>query len=429
MTPPVILRGPAGRLRALLDRRTPRGRRGGVAIIFALVLPAMIGFLGLVIDVGMAYAEKNMLQSSAEAAALASAQHIGGTNHGVALATARDYAGKNRPRIANLVAASEVEFGHWDGRVFTSGGAANAIRVTASRTRAKGNSVRTYFAGLFGLSAWDLSASAVAMVDPVCILLLHPTHGDAFDVDPGAQIDAPGCGVHINSDDHGALELGSNSYVNLQSLRVVGGVDKSSSAIVRPTPMTGAARMADPLAGLAPPVNNACGGAKIIRNTTTTINATFAFCNGLVIENANVTFAPGIYVIKGEFTLKSGAAITGNDVLIYMEGKGHDLFFYSKTSFDLKAPRTGPYAGIVLWSDRANTNDHDIYSKFGASAEGTIYTPSSQIEFENNVEWEADCIRIIASRLELDNNSKYKAANPLTACSNGVNGGVARLVR
>lgn len=418
------------RRRSSLSVRLCRNRRGGVAILIALLLPLFVGVMGLVIDVGLAYAEKNALQSSADAAALASARHIAAADAPAALATAQLYAGKNRRGVANLVAPAEVEFGNWADGVFSPGGTVNAIRVTASRTAAKSNAIKTVFAGMFGLPAWDLSASAVAtMATPLCILVLHPTHYDAFDIDPYAQIEAPDCTVQVNSRDRGALELGIHSYVNVKSIRVVGGVDKASSASVSPAPVTGATAVADPYASLAPPTNTNCGGAQLIRNTTTVITPTFAFCKGLVIDAATVSFQPGIYVIKGEFTLRNGAAITGTDVLIYMEGAGHDLFFFSRTSFDLKAPTTGPYAGIVLWSDRANTNDHDIYSKFGASASGTIYTPSSQVEFENNVEWEADCIRIIAARLELDNNSRYKASNPSSRCTNNLGGSGPKLVR
>lgn len=405
-------------------------QRGAAAIVLALVLPMIIGIIGLVIDVGLAYSEKNALQSSAEAGALAATRHIGTVNRSGAAATAANYAALNRPGVPNLVEAAEVQLGHWESGVFSASGAINAVRVTASRTSSKSNALKTFFAGLFGLKVWNLSSSAIATASsPTCILILHPTHYDAFDVDPYARIDAPECTVQVNSNDGGALELGSNSYVNVKSVRVVGGVDKSASAFVSPTPITGVQAVADPYATLAPPTNNTCGGASLIKNITTSISPVFAFCNGLVIDAATVTFQPGIYVVKGSFTLRNGAAIDGTGVLIYMEGAGHDLFFYSHTSFDLKAPTTGPYAGIVLWSDKNNTNDHDIYSKFGASASGTIYAPKSQVEFENNVEWEADCIRIVVARLELDNNSKYKAIDPNTRCTQNISGTGARLVR
>ncbi len=407
-----------------------RNRKGATTILLALLLPLIVGMLGLTIDVGLAYSEKNRLQSSAEAAALAATKSIPTADRAAAAAIAADYAAQNRPGVKELVTASEVELGSWENGRFSSAGPINAVRVTASRTAKKNNALQTFFANLFGLKAWDLYASAIAAApNPTCILILHPTHIDAFDIDPEARIDAPDCTVQVNSNGRGALEVGSNAYVRVKSIRVTGNVDKSSSASVSPEPVTGVQPVADPYAALAPPTNPTCGGPSIVRNGTALLSPTFAFCNGLVIDNASVTLQPGIYVIKGSFSLQNGASIEGSDVLIYMEGAGHDLFFHRRTSFNLRAPTTGPYAGIVLWSDRANTNDHDIYSKFGAFASGTIYAPRSQVEFENEVEWEADCIRIVVSRLELDDKSKYKSSNPGARCTQNVGWNGARLVR
>nr|WP_292513266.1 TadG family pilus assembly protein [Methylobacterium sp.] len=398
-------------------------------MLFALSSVTLLGFAGIAVDIGLAFNEKNDLLTSAEASALATAKYIGGADRALALATAQTYAALNRPTVDNLVTDADLQFGKWENGVFTVGENPNAVRVTASRTRSKGNSLKTTFANFFGVESWDLSARAIAVSSsPICILILHPDHHDAFDVDPGARIDAPTCGVQVNSRHREALELGRSSYVSVKNIRVVGGFDKHSTATVTPTPVTGVEPVSDPYASLSPPMNNLCGGAKDVTGTVT-LSPNLAFCNGLRIKGGTVTFSPGVYVVKGEFTLENGASIVGQDVLIYMEGRGSDLFFHSRTSFNLKAPTTGPYAGIVLWSDRENTKDHDIYSKFGASAEGTIYAPSSQVEFENDVVWEANCIRIVVARLELDNGSRYQASDPSTNCRNNINKGNARLVR
>ncbi|WP_162559824.1 TadG family pilus assembly protein [Methylobacterium radiodurans] len=416
-----------GRARAFRD-----DRGGGVVLIAAVLIVILTQVAGLVVDVGMAYREKNILLTSAEAAALAVGPYISSADGSAALPVAQSYAARNRPNVGDLVTAAQVEFGQWSKGTFTPGGPANAVRVTASRTAAKKNALETSFAKLFGIRTWDVSASAVAVAGtaPVCILTLHPDHFDAFDIDRGARIDAPDCHVHVNSKHSASLGLGSSSYVNVKSIHVVGGVDRSGSATVNPAPVTGADVMADPYAALPAPVNNACGGRKLVSNADTTLTPTQAFCDGLTIAGGTVTFSPGVYVIKGPLTVKDGASIRGSDVLIYLDGSGSDIFFHSNTSFNLKAAATGPYAGIVLWSDKRNTHDHDIYSKFGAVAEGTIYAPSSQVEFENNVVWEASCIRIVVSRLELDNNSRYQATKPDANCSNNLYqpGGV-RLVR
>lgn len=51
-------------------------QRGAVMVLFALLLPVLFGFMGLSIDVGMAYVEKGKVQDIADSAALAGAAHL-----------------------------------------------------------------------------------------------------------------------------------------------------------------------------------------------------------------------------------------------------------------------------------------------------------------------------------------------------------------
>ena len=51
-------------------------QRGAVIVLFALLLPVLFGFMGLGIDVGLAYVEKGKVQDIADAAALAGAAHL-----------------------------------------------------------------------------------------------------------------------------------------------------------------------------------------------------------------------------------------------------------------------------------------------------------------------------------------------------------------
>ena len=51
-------------------------QRGAVMVLFALLLPVLFGFMGLSIDVGLAYVEKGKVQDIADSAALAGAAHL-----------------------------------------------------------------------------------------------------------------------------------------------------------------------------------------------------------------------------------------------------------------------------------------------------------------------------------------------------------------
>lgn len=60
-----------------------QNQKGAVAIIVALSLVAMIGVLGLVLDLGHLYVAKTELQNAADAAALSGAKQLNGKLTGV----------------------------------------------------------------------------------------------------------------------------------------------------------------------------------------------------------------------------------------------------------------------------------------------------------------------------------------------------------
>src|SRR3954454_16206848 len=53
--------------------RSPRHERGGVLLLVGLCMPVLIGFTGLVIDVGNHFEHRRHLQTQADAAVLAAA--------------------------------------------------------------------------------------------------------------------------------------------------------------------------------------------------------------------------------------------------------------------------------------------------------------------------------------------------------------------
>ncbi|WP_256840687.1 pilus assembly protein TadG-related protein [Ornithinimicrobium cryptoxanthini] len=82
-------------MRRLVGTGRAGGERGAVAIIFALLLVALIGFIGLAVDLGAMYAKRQELQVAADAAALAAAQECAIAGCEGASGVATDYATRN----------------------------------------------------------------------------------------------------------------------------------------------------------------------------------------------------------------------------------------------------------------------------------------------------------------------------------------------
>lgn len=72
-------------LRAL-PRVRPGSQRGAFGVLYAIMLPVMLGMIGLAVDLGIMYARGHELQAVADGAALAAARALNGTTDGIAAA-------------------------------------------------------------------------------------------------------------------------------------------------------------------------------------------------------------------------------------------------------------------------------------------------------------------------------------------------------
>ena len=155
----------------------------------------LLGFAlmaGLAIDSTNGWRNKTMLQSTADAAALAGAMDIPNPLREIPYdpspgaysdlkANVRLYAEKNMPqgRFGTYLRATadetdernDVHLGHWDGRRFTPAikfstpteRPLNGIRVRAGQTHERNNPVATALLHMIGRDGWDVRVEAVAM--------------------------------------------------------------------------------------------------------------------------------------------------------------------------------------------------------------------------------------------------------------------------
>ncbi len=164
--------------------RTKKGEKG-IAIIWLamLLLPLILAFAGLAVDIAYMYVVKNSLQVSADAAALAGAALIGNADdltQSAARSEAINYAAKNTAAGRSVQLASDgtnglspgndVTVGFWDAanRKYTAGQTpVNAIEVRPRRTSDSPGGPASIFWGpilsFFGRSWSVMSAAAHAV--------------------------------------------------------------------------------------------------------------------------------------------------------------------------------------------------------------------------------------------------------------------------
>ncbi len=402
-------------------------------------LAMIMGAAALAVDMSYAYVIENRLQITADTAAMAAINELPDVN--AAQGRALEYAVKNLPveNHGTVVSSSDFETGNWDSssRTFTVGGTpVNAVRVIARRSQSNGNALQLFFANALGMGETDVSAVAVASTggDPVCVLALDPSSGDALTLDSNSGIDLEGCTIHVNSSHSSALSTLSNATVSADSTCIVGNYTGSGSSYT-PAPETACDSMADPLAGLAEPASAPCDFNNFAEDDYTTPLNPGIYCGGLELNgNSNTTFNAGTYVISGgNFYLDSNTIVQGTGVTFFLTN-GALIEFNSNTSVDFTAPTTGIYAGILFFQDPDDGGIHVLDSNISGVLEGVIYLPNGYLHSDSNtdISGSSACTMLIARRFNFNSNSGLNLDYDPSACSvplpAGLTGGSASLV-
>ena len=172
-------------------RTASRERRGIAAMLFALLLPVLIGFIALSVDTAMIAAARSQLSTAADSAALAGAQQManeyrvrGVTDMSSQITAAQNsavaFAANNKVfnQSVSLVAgtngssSSDVQVGYLDPNnthsslITTSAFSTlfNSVQVTARRDPSRGGLVPTFFSAMMGFNGGSLNVYSTASV-------------------------------------------------------------------------------------------------------------------------------------------------------------------------------------------------------------------------------------------------------------------------
>ena len=159
-------------------------QRGGVAILFVLCLPVLLGFAALAVDLARLNLTRVELQNAADAAALAGARSLSDTqpppgpsdqpyNWSAATATALDMARRNFANATRIQDAT-IETGYWNLLNPSLGlrpsgtpiaGDVSAIRVTIAISSTQNNGpLKLFFAPILGIADRNIQATSIAMI-------------------------------------------------------------------------------------------------------------------------------------------------------------------------------------------------------------------------------------------------------------------------
>ena len=428
-----------------------RSETGSIIILTAFMLIVLMGFVGLALDVGSHYNHKRVLQTAADAGAFQGGHelHRGKTS----LITSSALTGTAENGYTHGTDGVVVEVYNPPVSGFYVGDAA-AVEVVVSQPSP------VTFMRMFGFTPPTIPARAVTWAganSKSCIHVLEETDQDAFSYNSSAILNAPDCGLIVNSiNEPYSGHLTSNSDVWVANATFSGGYATESSSYLGTSsgypPYTGSPPAPDPFCPsaekcLEPPFGGApyeCGIDPVTLDPLIDIELDFP-----VLEYGPITLWPGVYC--GRFTLKNSTHAFLMPGLYIMQGgpmniegdsilEGYDVTFFltesptypfspmsiqSSTAPTLTATTNpaDPYYGILFYQDPAAGDPNDIHrfeSNSVLTLTGAIYFPTQVLRVESSTVINAEYLLIVVRQFIGDSNSVINVGTNYPGGGNGI---------
>lgn len=413
-----------------------RDVRGVIALKFALVVPGLALLAVGAIDLTAVNATRDRLQGLADSAALAGAPSLSLATDGAA---ARERAS----------AFFQAQMTQWQNppdvdptySIIDQGGQ-RAIRVTVKGHRA------SFFGSMLPPGGWNFTAQATAStvgLVPLCVLVTGGSLSRGLSLRQSPRMSAPGCMVHSNQD----IEVVGGS-ISAARVQAVG----TATGVISPTPGTGAARIADPFAGMVLNANRPCdvnvpvggrtrarrgrvSGTGIRVSSGVTRLAAGVHCGVMLFDGTSeLILEPGDHWFIGSvLTISGSAKLTGRDVVLFFD-KPSRFDFRQQARVNLSGRETGPFAGMVMGATRDNTQAFNIAADNVEALLGVIYIPEARLVIDGSAAVARDSAWtvIVAKYLQLKGaptlfiNANYNTSSVPVPAGVGPSAGGAHLV-
>jgi len=396
------------RRRAIAMRSAAGEERGQTLMMAALLLPILLGMVGLVIDVGFANAARRQAQNAVDESAIAAAYALkDGYTPAQAGMLAREYTAGNGYDNAAADVTVTVNVPPLSG---PHAGDSNYAEVIV------GYDAPELFITVLGQNTGTISARAVAGIAQVpgdyALITLNPSECRSLDVSGSGNLIVEGSGIMVNSDcSANALRKTGSSSIIADVIDIVGGYSGPSSSCpplnpsnppnntVCGNPNTGQSFIADPLFGMAEPnlltegISPDSGGTAADPDTKHISNGDFTFRPGVyyggikLTTTGNITFLPGTYVMAGGgLEISSSGTVYGNGVMFFNtfdpdapnapDGRCSEIRMSGSTNTGsaLTGPSSAPYKDIIFWQDDDCVNNQGDGLRFHHSGSGTLET-------------------------------------------------------
>lgn len=356
-----------------------KAQRGQVMAIVAILSGILIGFVGLVIDVGGIAGDHELAQGAADGAALAAGYQILQAN---SEATATTYA--QAVLTQEGLPSSDLTMRYLDSGGSTTANAALVVTVEAVVSF----NHDTRFLPILGVSAVGVSATTQAFVPattPPCGLCVMPAAGNTITLGKNSKVTVTGGGTVVNSTGNPNVTLNNGSTLTSTFNRLAA-TNVTGSGTMTPAATVGAA-VSDPLPNLAVP--GPAGATVAAFSTPSTGSSTISpnEYQGITVNGTYaLTLSPGTYIITGPIFM-NGGTLTGTNVTLYLAcasfptpctaggQAGGDIVVAAGVMTVTAPTSSGTYQGVTIFGDRNNNATNFLAGGSGSFVStGTIYT-------------------------------------------------------
>jgi len=246
---------------------------------------------------------------------------------------------------------------------------------------------------VLGVSGTNVSVSGRVTVPPstgayYCVMALNRDAQAALQLTGNASItiNAPKCVIQVNSSSVRAVDMNGNTVIKSVENCFVGGIRTVGNSTITPAPNATCKPIPDPFANYPRPMVGACDftNYRLSGNQTVTLQPG-VYCGGMNFSShVNVTFAPGLYIIKDGIISESGGTFTGNGVSFFLTGNNASLQLSGQANWRLVAPTNGPLPGFAIFLDPDGPSGlAGTTSSLSGQAElyfeGIVYLPKQEV--------------------------------------------------
>jgi Flp pilus assembly protein TadG len=335
-----------------LARRFEADEGGNVAITAAVVLPLLVGAVGMGVTYSMGNSTRSDMQTALDSSVLAGV--IASNSGGDPITTAGTVFQSNLSAWAKSNASGIDASYTWSNGILTGQATGTATNL---------------FAGVIGTKTYTISvnSAATASTTPVCVLGLDTLGSGAFNADGSALTFNASCAVQANTTNSKGMTQNGGGLLSAKKFGVTGG-NKTNN--YHPPPQDGSAAIPDPYSSLPFPSYGSCDkNAKALSIKDTETLSPGTYCGGIHMDStAHVTLQPGVYVmVDGPFWADGSAAVTGDQVMIAFTGKGSTLDVWGNAQMNVTSPTSGTYMNMQFMQDSSSSDTHNLWVSIGGS--------------------------------------------------------------